>query len=189
MDLGRSRSLTSCGHWLLCSKEKQDCFFSKVGVCTCAHTGQEGPCSGQQGLRGFCLLSVFPHSNLIRGRIMFRREEVPPNRLTSALPVWQCHVKNPKEKVDKLRYKPLRQGHVVEEQAAHEQALHHVLQRQDGALREGQEQSPASSDEARHAPASGRWWLYPTAVLSSKIQPGSAFCLEQNEAHCSHCSR
>lgn len=95
---------------------------------------------------------------------------MPPNRLTSALPVWQCHVKNPKEKVDKLRYKPLRQGHVVEEQAAHEQALHHVLQRQDGALREGQEQSPASSDEARTCP---RFWQMVALPHSSAEQQDS----------------
>lgn len=61
-------------------------------------------------------------------------EKAPSNQLTLALLVWSCDVENPEEKIDKLGYEPLRQGHVIQEQAAHEQALHRVLEGQDGTL-------------------------------------------------------
>lgn len=61
-------------------------------------------------------------------------EKAPSNQLTLVLFVWSCYVKNPKKKINKLRYEPLRQRHIVQEHAAHKQTLHDVLETPDRAL-------------------------------------------------------
>lgn len=49
------------------------------------------------------------------------------NQLTLTLSVWNCYVKNPKKKIQKLRDEPPRQGHILQEYAAHKQAFYHIL--------------------------------------------------------------
>lgn len=61
----------------------------------------------------------------------------PSRQLTSAWLVRSCDVENPEEEINELGYEPLGQGHVIQEQAAHEQALHHIRQGQHGALARG----------------------------------------------------
>lgn len=61
--------------------------------------------------------------------------------------VWSCNVKDPKEEIHELRYEPPRQRHIVQEHAAHEQALHHVVQRQDGTLALGARAAVSSQEQ------------------------------------------
>lgn len=54
--------------------------------------------------------------------------------LTVALLVRGCDIQNAKEEVHELWDEPPRQRHEVQEEAAHEQAFHHVLEGQHWAL-------------------------------------------------------
>lgn len=58
---------------------------------------------------------------------MLKKKKNSINQLTLTLSVWNCYVKNPKKKIQKLRDEPPRQGHILQEQAAHKQAFYHIL--------------------------------------------------------------